>query len=135
MVTLVADDTTLLKEVARFIEPIEVYDSAGKLLGLFVPGNLERCKERYARGIAQIDWAEIKRRKESKEEGVPTREVLRRLEVLRQEMERRKVAGQVPFTTEEALSFFQSLCTGDATVNGLPEPAIKPRESGPCATP
>ena len=48
MIHLTADDTTLLKDLALFVEPVEISDADGKLVGLFVPASLERGKELYA---------------------------------------------------------------------------------------
>jgi hypothetical protein len=109
MVSLTADDTVLLKDVSLYVEPVEVYDSAGKLLGLFVPANLERGKEMYARAEARIDWAEIERRKKSNEKGATLQEFWGRIKTLEAEMERRKAAGEKEFTHEEAVAYFKSL--------------------------
>jgi hypothetical protein len=109
MVSLTADGTVLLKDVGMFVEPVEIYDATGKFLGLFVPANLERGKEMYARAVAQTDWAEIERRKRSNDELIPLRDTLTHLKMLETEMERRKAAGEKEFTTAEALAYFQSL--------------------------
>jgi len=109
MITLTADDSRLLKDMRMFIEPVEVYDTAGKLLGLFVPANLERGKQLYAQAAARIDWAEIERRKQSKEPGVPLDVGRQWLKLLEAEVERRKAAGERAFTPEEGLAYFRSL--------------------------
>jgi hypothetical protein len=106
---LIADDSTLLKDLGLFIEPVEIYDTAGKLLGLFVPANLERAKQHYARHFEKTDWAEIERRSRSKEPGAPLHEILGRLKTLEAEMERRRQAGEREFTKEEALAFMKAL--------------------------
>ncbi|MCI0459775.1 MAG: hypothetical protein L0Z62_22725 [Gemmataceae bacterium] len=131
MVALTADDTRLLKDMRLFLEPVEVYDTSGKLLGLFVPANLERAKERQAKALAQIDWAEIKRRKQSEEPRGTLQDALRRLHQLEAEMKRRKEAGEREFTTEEALAYFQSLRQQD----GSPKPVRSRTETDQCATP
>jgi hypothetical protein len=134
MVSVTADDTVLLKDVGLFIEPVEIYDAAGKFLGLFVPANLERGNEMYARATAQIDRAEIERRKQSKEPGLPLRDALDRLKKLEAEMERREAAGERDFTTEEALAYFRSLRNPpDAAVE--PESASGSTESPGCVRP
>lgn len=112
MVSLTADDTVLLRDVGMFIEPVEVYDDAGKFLGLFVPANLERGKEMYARALAQTDWAEIERRKRSNDKLIPLRDTLTHLKMLETEMARRKASGEKEFTTAEALAYFHSLQEG-----------------------
>lgn len=109
MVALTADDNRLLKDVGLFIEPIEVYDAKGKLLGLFVPANLERGKELYAQVEARIDRTEINRRKQSDEKGEPFEIVLERLRKLEAEIERRKSIGECDLTRDEALAYFRSL--------------------------
>jgi hypothetical protein len=134
MVSLTADDTVLLKDVGLFIEPVEIYDAAGKFLGLFVPANLERGKEMYARAAAQVDRAEIERRKQSKEPGLPLRDGLDRLKKLEAEMERRKAAGERDFTTEEALAYFRSLRNQNEAA-AEPESASGSTEKPGCVTP
>lgn len=86
MVELVADDRRLLKDLGRFIEPVEVLDADGKLLGLFVPANLERCKQLYDESVAKKDWAEIARRRaRSEEECYTTKQVFEHLQSLTQD--------------------------------------------------
>jgi hypothetical protein len=109
MRALTADDTTLLKDVGLFIEPVEVYDASGKLLGLFVPANLERAKEMQAWVAAHIDWAEIERQRQSNEPCAPFQDTLARLKQLSGEIDRRKAAGEKEWTTDEALAYFCSL--------------------------
>ena len=109
MVSLTADENTLLKDVGLFVEPVEVYDTDGKFLGLFVPANLERGKELYAQAAAQIDWAEIEGRRQSGEETYPSETVLERLKLLEAEAERRRTAGEKELTEKEALAFVDRL--------------------------
>lgn len=111
MVSLTADETELLSVLKLFVEPVELYDPTGKLIGLFVPANLERGKEIYARAIAQTDWAEIERERQSGGPRIPFEDTLARLKQLDAEIERRKAAGERPFTTEEGLAYFRSLRT------------------------
>jgi hypothetical protein len=82
MVRVTADDSWLLKDLGLFVEPVEVSDATGKLLGLFVPANLERGKQLYAKLAAQTDWAEIERRKATEKGGRPLWEVFERLKTL-----------------------------------------------------
>src|SRR5207249_8464383 len=105
MISLTADETMLLKDVGMFVEPVEVYHPDGKLLGLFVPANLERGKELYARAAAQTDWREIERRSRLPEKGEPFEIVLARLKMLEAENERRKAAGEPEFTPEEGVAY------------------------------
>src|SRR5438876_172468 len=105
MISLTADDSALLQDIRLFVEPVEIYDTKGKLLGLFVPANLERGKQLYARALSQVDWVEMERRKQSKEQRIPNEEGLARLKLLEAEVDRRKEAGEREFTNEEALAY------------------------------
>jgi hypothetical protein len=82
MVQLIADDASLLKDLRHFLEPVEVVDASGKLLGVFVPANLERAREIQAKLGAKIDWAEVERRAQSKEPGLSLKEVFQQLQSL-----------------------------------------------------
>lgn len=63
MIQMTADDTILVKDLGAFAEPVEVLNSTGGVLGLFVPANA--CAQSVgARPAAKIDPAELKRRKE-----------------------------------------------------------------------
>ena len=75
MITLTADDDVLLKVLRLFVEPVEVWDAKGKFLGLFVPANLERGKQLYARVPTESERAEIERRKATPGRCYTTREV------------------------------------------------------------
>jgi hypothetical protein len=109
MGSLIADDSFLLKDLRMFIDPMEIYDPSGKLLGLFVPANLERTKEHYARLAATIDRAELERRCMSGERGEPHHEVVKRLKTLDAEIERRRRAGERELTKEELLAMMKAL--------------------------
>jgi hypothetical protein len=106
---LTADDRLVIKELATCVEPVEIRDVNGKLLGLFIPANLERAEQLRAEALARIDLAELERRKQSKGPRHTLQEGLTWLGRLEDEMERRKTAGEKQFTTEEALAFFRSL--------------------------
>ena len=62
MIQVTADDHFLLSDLSKFMEPVEVLEPNGELVGLFVPTNLERNKGQYNEKAAHIDWAEIERR-------------------------------------------------------------------------
>ena len=135
MIALTTDDVTLLKELAFFIEPVEVYDAQGKLLGLFVPANLEKGKEMLARARAQIDWAEIERIRQSGEQADPWEVVKERLRLLELEAERRQTAGETEMTSEEVVAFMDRLRRQGQT-SDRPAAANDPSaEKGRCATP
>lgn len=109
MISLTADNTRLLRDVSMFIEPVEVYDDSGKLLGLFVPANLERGKEVYAKAAAKIDRTELAHRKQSKETGATLEEIWDRVRTFEAEQERRKAAGEPELNRDEAMRYYQSL--------------------------
>jgi hypothetical protein len=110
MNTLTADDNRLLKDVRLFVEPVKVY-AEGKLLGLFVPANVERGQQLITESQARLDPAELKRRLEQ-EAGLPGAtwpEIKQRLQAVDQEQQRRQAAGDTAFTPQEALAYYQSL--------------------------
>jgi hypothetical protein len=79
MVYLQADDETLLKVLALFVEPVEISDANGKLLGLFIPADLERGKRLYAQAAARSDEEKIAREMASTAPRHPFSETLARL--------------------------------------------------------
>ena len=121
MISLTADDSRLLKDVRLFIEPVEVYDTRGKLLGLFVPANLERGKQMQARLAGLFDPAEIKRRLQANEPGGTLEQFWKWIRELEAEMKRRKAVGERDFTTEEVLAYFRSLRRRDQQEKNLSE--------------
>jgi hypothetical protein len=62
MIQVTADDRSLLSDLRKFGEPVEVLEPNGEIVGLFVPTNLERGKRLYDQKGSDIDWAEIERR-------------------------------------------------------------------------
>lgn len=135
MVSLTADDTWLLKDLRGFIEPVEIYDASGKFLGLFVPANLERGKQIYAEAVAKIDRAEMERRLQSKEKGIPFEEVRAHLKLLEAEVERRKAAGEKELTPEEAVAFVRSLRRQQHAPDGRTSESGDRTETDRCPTP
>ncbi len=109
MIRLQLDETWRPTDLSLFVEPVEIYDPSGKFIGLFVPANLQRGKEIYAQAEAQFDRAEIERRMQSPEPGIPLGQVNMRLRQLEAEATRREAAGEVDWTTEEAMTYFRSL--------------------------
>jgi hypothetical protein len=106
-------DKTLLKALASFLEPVEVHDTTGKLLGLFVPANLEKCKQLQAEFLSQIvDWDEIECHKQLNEPTHAFKETLAWLKKLEEEVRRREAAGEKALTTDEGLAYFRSLRQG-----------------------
>src|SRR4051812_26043373 len=124
MVSIRADGKWLLKELGLFIEPLEVCDAQGKLLGIFVPANMERCKEKQAEILSKIDWAEIRRRAKDPRQGEPLHKTLGHIKKLEQEMERRKSTGLPALTNEEAMTYYRELRDAENASSGMPQPDI-----------
>ena len=128
MVQLVTDGTWSLSDLGSFVEPVEICDAEGKLLGLFVPANLERGQALHASTAEQFDWAEIERRRRSGGPEIPSAKVLGHLRALEVECERRQTAGERALTPDEAVAFVRTLRDQDEPTDSLAE------KSG-CATP
>jgi hypothetical protein len=132
MFHVTADESFLLKDLSLFHDPVEIHDGQGKILGIFVPGNLERCQEIKARAESNIDRAEMLRRIQCGEKGTVTlRQIIDRIHELDEEMKRRRAAGEPEWTREEALAYFRSRSQEPASTNG---PA-KLVETKPCPIP
>ena len=82
MVSLKLGDGWLLQDLANFVEPVQVTDSDGRVLGLFMPANPEQGKELNEKLDSETDWAEIERRAQCTEVGRTTEEVLANLKSL-----------------------------------------------------
>ncbi|HJT78189.1 MAG TPA: hypothetical protein VJ739_13380 [Gemmataceae bacterium] len=134
MVSLTVDETKLMRVLGLFVEPVELYDPTGKLIGLFVPANMERGKQIYARAAAETDWVEIERRHRSGGDKIPFHDTLARLRQLEAEIQRRQAAGERAFTTEEALAYFRSLREA-SSVPPAGESANGETEKPGCVTP
>jgi hypothetical protein len=135
MSSIRADDRLLAKDLGLFMEPVELWDADGKLLGLFVPANLERCKQAYAEAIAKTDWAEVERRRNDPRPGVPFEKVRSLLRQMEAEFERRKTAGLPPLTDDEAMALYRSMRDQPAPANGVTNPASRALEQDACASP
>jgi hypothetical protein len=77
LITLTADKK-MLALLAQVKELAEVRDANGNVVGFFAPLSLPHGQE-YAKAAAQIDPAEMQRRKKDKQRGHSTKEVLERL--------------------------------------------------------
>jgi hypothetical protein len=124
MIQLTASETTLLNELRFFAEPVEITDASGKLLGLFVPANLERGQ----RPPLGLDAVEIQRRQLAQEGWLTTEQVLQHLAALEAECHRRETAGEKALTREDLGAFLKALRQQTAAT---PEPEGKKG----CATP
>jgi hypothetical protein len=76
VITLTADKK-MLALLAQVKELGEVRDANGNVVGFFAPLSLPHGQE-YAKAAAQIDPAEMQRRKKDKRPGHTTKEVLKR---------------------------------------------------------
>ena len=80
MVHLVLSETSRLSDLTRFVEPVEIINANGKLVGLFVPANLERGRQRYEQLEAGTDRAETRRREPTERTGRTAKEIFDQLE-------------------------------------------------------
>jgi hypothetical protein len=128
------NDSWPVKNLGLFTEPIELCDSQGKLLGVFVPANLERCRQQQAEYVASIDWAEIERRRQDPRPGEPLERTLLLLKKVELELERRKAAGEKPMTNEEAMAYYRDLRRQAQEANGVPNSTSANQETDACAS-
>jgi hypothetical protein len=136
LVTIEANDTRLLKDLRLFVEPVEVYDPHGKILGVFVPANLERGKAMYAKLQTMVDRdrEEIAKRGSDPRQCIPSEVVRTGLRALNEESERRKQAGEQPLSVEEAQAIMRGglgHTSGPAAAASMPHPQ---KETEQCAS-
>jgi hypothetical protein len=113
MNSLQVNDARVLHDLANCLEPAEIYDGHGKFLGLFVPANLERAKQIYAKLLAMVERDGITRQSADPRNTVPNEVVLARLKALNEESLRREQGGIAPFTLEEVKAFMRTRPTID----------------------
>lgn len=87
MKTVRTDHTWKLKDLAQFVEPVEIYDENQKLIGLFVPAKSGR---ELSEGPPPIDLAELERRKRSNQKGYALKEIFEHLLSLTNDEQTRK---------------------------------------------
>ncbi len=75
MIQVTTNDKTLLRELTVFVEPVEINDAEGNIVGVFVPAYLQRAKRLYEQPSKSIDLAELDRRAAFKGKCKTTREV------------------------------------------------------------
>jgi hypothetical protein len=83
MTSLIADEA-VLAVLRQAKELAEVRDASGNVVGFFAPVALPYASS-YASVAAQIDQAELQRRKQANAKGYTTREVFERLRSLTQD--------------------------------------------------
>ena len=106
MNSLQVNDARLASDLAKYVEPVQVCDSRGNLLGLFVPAVPDYIKKKYAqlKALVEADKQRLLDRDLSRQT-MPHAEVLVRLSALEMEIQRRSDAGEKPLTAEEAKAF------------------------------
>ena len=77
-------DSVLLERLTGLVEPVEIWDAEGRVVGLFTPGTrTEELSEAEIRKL--FDPEEMKRRKLAERgKGLTTRELLARLHALKE---------------------------------------------------
>ena len=58
---IIASDEWKLKDLELFVEAIEIRSEQGKLIGVFVPANLERGEQLYAQARASLNPTQLRR--------------------------------------------------------------------------
>ena len=105
MIRVVADDTRLLKDLLLFTEPVEIYDTDGKMLGVFFPTNVAL----QSQPRIPFDPEEFKRRLTDGKPGATLREFWGWVREFEREREQRKAAGEPDFTTDDAVAYVRAL--------------------------
>jgi hypothetical protein len=73
--TSIIADSHVQAALGGFVEPVEIHDSSGKLLGTFMPAAAD-LGWAYEEARAHFDPAELKRRNEDNPPGITTAEML-----------------------------------------------------------
>lgn len=79
--TSIIADSHVQAALGGFVEPVEIHDASGKLLGTFMPASKDiKWAYEYVRSIADpVEW---QRRRESNDKGITTAEMLAKLNAL-----------------------------------------------------
>lgn len=136
MIQLTADDKPMFV-LGGLVEPAEIYDSDGKLLGVFVPDALAEKRALYAKSEALFDPVEIERRKATEQGGVTTKELFEHLLSLTQDEDTREDLQQRirKLEDEELLEQVRSLIKQEPGRSQLQELVRQHGVTGACATP
>ncbi len=78
----VTADSSLQQSLDVFSGLTEIRDSNGRVIGYFSPATPDKAAAAYAQAAAHFDAEEMKRRKDSRDKGLTTAEVLDRLKSL-----------------------------------------------------
>ena len=79
MITVTASEAASLKDLGDYKEPVQICDAGGKVLGVFVPTDGQAPRKVRTGEQEAAYWAEVERRASDPKEGVPLREVYKRL--------------------------------------------------------
>lgn len=74
-------DPQMIARLGGIVEPVDICDSSGKLLGRFTPSCAAEA-QLYERARKLFDPAELRRRNEDSAPGITTAELLAKLEAL-----------------------------------------------------
>jgi hypothetical protein len=80
---IVADEA-LLSRFHGFMEPVEIRDPEGNLIGVYTPNVTPEMKAMYERAVELFDWEEIDRRRKNPGKMYTYEEVMARLRSLEQ---------------------------------------------------
>ena len=75
-------DATLQRSLDALVCLTEIRDAQGNVIGYFAPVGADKAAAAYSQAAARFDAEEMRRRKQSGENGLTTEEVLRHLESL-----------------------------------------------------
>ncbi|MEX2188324.1 MAG: hypothetical protein WD875_16070 [Pirellulales bacterium] len=79
--TSIIADSNLQAALGGFVEPVEIRDPNGNLLGHFTPARSDEGRL-YEQARKQFDPAELKRRNDANGPGITTAQLLAKLETL-----------------------------------------------------
>lgn len=107
-------DEKLLTTLNAVSDLTELRDTNGRVIGFFAPATAANASS-CVQAAAHFDRDEIQRLRNSKEKGSPTANVLKRLQKLEAETERRKAEGEPALTGAEAAAFVLELRSKEST--------------------
>jgi hypothetical protein len=107
MVAIKISDGLQLKDLQRFYEPVEIHDEDGRVIGVYVPADLQQKRQRVAEMEPPPTTEEIERL--MNQPSVPHAIVMDGLRKLEVESQRRRSAGEPDLTPDEAVAYVRSL--------------------------
>jgi hypothetical protein len=107
MVAIKINQGLQLKDLQQFYDPVEIHDEDGRVLGVYVPADLQQKRQRLAELEPPPTKEEIERI--MKLPKVPFAEVMDRFRKLQAESRRRVATGEPDFTGDEAVAYVRSL--------------------------